>query len=60
MRYGRYATPIGILHPGRRLELAFSAIEYWPEVERMLRRLGIECDLSDSGMREALRLVNHN
>jgi hypothetical protein len=26
----------------------------------MLRRLGIECDLSDSGMREALRLVNHN
>ena len=55
---GRRCTPIGVLHSDSSFELAFTAIEYEPQMERMLRLLQINPTMSASAVSTALGLVH--
>jgi hypothetical protein len=52
-----YNTPIGVLHADASLELAFSAIEYCPDLVRMLALLKMPTDISDAACATAFRLI---
>lgn len=52
-------TPIGVLHVDGSLELAFSAIEYHPEIERMLQLMKTDAALSGAAVATARSLIAH-
>jgi hypothetical protein len=52
------ATPIGVLHIDWTLEAAFSCVEYEPDLQLMLARLGVQFRLSKPALREALKVLN--
>jgi hypothetical protein len=53
-----YSTPIGVLHTDASLELAFSAIEYHPEIERMFSLMRMQAPLSRAALVAVRRLLD--
>lgn len=53
----RRCTPIGMLHSGDRIELAFDAIEYSPYLERMLDLMKIDATVSRAALDKTLELM---